>query len=98
MALFTITNNVYTLTEFNVSAITGNGCFLVDLSPYSASLWHNGVESYPVVGDVIYTNSVGTTRAANIGGAFYDSHLQMGNLGYLQTDASGTMVDLFCAF
>lgn len=97
MALFTITNNGDTLTEFSVSSITGNGCFLVDLAPYSESLWHNGAGAYPVVGDIIYTNSIGTTRADNIGGVFSDSHLQMGNLEYLQTDASGTMMDLSCA-
>jgi hypothetical protein len=96
MALFTITNNGGNLTEFSVSAITGNGCALADLSPYSASLWHNGFGSYPVIGDIIYTTSTGATKAVSIGGVFNDSHLQMGNLEYLKTDASGIMVALRC--
>lgn len=66
MALFTVTNNEgeieeSLLTAFNVSPIPGNGCVWTDNSPYTVTLYHNGVGAYPTIGDSVFEDPQGTT-------------------------------------
>jgi hypothetical protein len=62
MALFNMTNKsgVSGIIAFKVSS-TGYDCTVDPITTdYTLTLYHNGVGSLPTLGDLIYTNSVGT--------------------------------------
>lgn len=71
------------LTAFLVSTSSGNACDSPNLSPYNLTLYHDGSNTYPVIGDTIYIDEEGDT-------IFIDSlDKQMDNLEYLRTNSLG---------
>ena len=74
------------LTPFLASNSLAYGCSNPDLSPYNLQLYHDGEGAYPVVGDTVFNDALGTSRHANF------SDRQMGNLEYLQTDSLGIQI------
>lgn len=76
------------LTMFSASTTTGDHCTTPDLSPYDQSLYHDGVGTYPAVGDTIYTDSGGTTPFVS------GTAVQMADTNYLTTDGNGVSTTL----
>lgn len=84
------------LTSFNASTLTHNACTPIALS-LTRTLYHNGVNLLPDVGDTIFTDSLGVNKLITSP----DAHILMdGNFGeitnWIETDGSGLRVAIIC--
>lgn len=78
------------LTAFLVSISSGDGCSNVNLSPYNLTLYHDGSNVYPEIGDTIYIDEEGDDIFITTGDK------QMDNLEYLRTNNLGERVIINC--
>ena len=83
-------DEVVTLTSFLASSTTGDACTAPDLSPYNVVLYHNGTGAYPANGDIVTLDDSGTLPIE------FSTEIQMANLEYLKTNASGVRLQIIC--
>jgi len=50
-----------TVTQFDTTTVARNAC---SFSSSNNILYHDGSNPFPVVGDIVYSNSAGTTKVA----------------------------------
>lgn len=87
----TTTTAIPTITPFSLSTLQGDACLTPDLSPYDQTFYHNGIGTYPDIGDIIYYDAGGTLLVDGAGG-----HYQMANLNYLFIDSFGISTLIEC--
>ena len=80
------------LTEFYVSDNTGDACTVFAETDFGTKLYHDGESPYPIVGDTVYSDSLGETPLVTTVGNDY----KMADGDYLRTDVNGYRIEINC--